>query len=88
MTDCSSDRSGTHSSMINMWERLPAAIKTNPSDVGYFMISLVIHILVLNLFFWVIGYYLLFEICDLFFRFLRVRIWELNFCPKYGIMEY
>jgi hypothetical protein len=27
---------------MNMWERLPAAIETNPSDVGYFVNSLVI----------------------------------------------
>jgi hypothetical protein len=27
--------------MMNMWERLSAAIETNPSDVGYFVNSLV-----------------------------------------------
>jgi hypothetical protein len=25
--------------MMNMWERLPAAIESNPSDVGYLMNS-------------------------------------------------
>jgi hypothetical protein len=26
--------------MLNMWERLPAAIETNSSDAGYFMNAL------------------------------------------------
>jgi hypothetical protein len=42
MMDFSPARSGSHRSMMNMWERLPAAIETNPSDIGYGL-KLVLH---------------------------------------------
>ena len=68
--------SRSHSSMMNRWERLPAAIETNLSDVGYFISSLIKHGPVLNFCFWSLDIicYLRFVICDLlFFGFLPVR---------------
>ena len=41
MIDFSPAGSGSHYSMMNVWERLPAASETNPSDVGYFVNALV-----------------------------------------------